>query len=191
MDVLLIIHINEEDKMTNICVFCAANPAADYGEFKTAAEELGKGLAQKKHTLLYGGSSQSLMGTLADSCLAAGGNVIGVLPEFLREYEIAHKNLTELHFVNDLSERKRLLIEWSDSFIIMPGGLGTLDELLEVWTMHQLQRHNKPIYILNINNFFEHFILFIEHMEKNLFLRKKAKDIITIENHVSNLLEII
>lgn len=175
--------------MANIGVFLGANPQGVYGNYHEDAHQLGFLLAQKKHQLIYGGSSAGLMGVIADSCLAAGGKVIGFLPSFLKDYEIAHQTITELHFVDGLAERKERMIVLSDAFIIMPGGLGTLDEFLEVWSMAQLGRHKKPISILNTNGFFDHFFEFLRHMQTKKFLRGTAENYITVNKDPLALLE--
>ncbi|SAY51313.1 LOG family protein [Neisseria weaveri] len=140
--------------MKNIAVYCGSNLGNTRAYFE-AAQDLGGVLAERGSRLVYGGGKIGLMGTVADAVLAGGGEVVGVIPTFLREKEVAHRGLTELVEMPDMSSRRNKMIELADAFIAMPGGLGTYEELFEVLSSAQLRLHSKPVGILNIGGFFD------------------------------------
>ena len=144
-----------------ICVFCGAAAGND-PRYAAAAAELGRALAARSIEVVTGGGKVGLMGVVADATLAAGGRVIGIIPRFLEEREVAHRGLTELHVVESLHERKALMHELSDGFIALPGGFGTLDELMESITWAQLGLHAKPIGIVNVAGYFDELLSFVE-----------------------------
>lgn len=168
--------------MATICVYCGSN-AGTNPLFKTAALRLGKMLAEQKHTLVYGGGSVGLMGIIADQVLACEGKVIGIIPDlFLRdEIEIAHESLTELHVVSSMHERKEMMASLSDGFIAMPGGIGTLEEIMEVFTWTQIGIHPKPCALLNVDRFYDPLMQLLCHMVENGFLHRKQVDQLIIE----------
>ena len=137
-----------------VCVFCGARKGVD-PQWAQLARALGRGLAQRGHVLLYGGGHVGLMGELADAALAEGGQVIGVIPESLMRREVGHRGLTELEVVPDMHLRKQRMIERSQAFITLPGGLGTLDELFEVLTLAQLGEHDHPMILLDPTGYFD------------------------------------
>jgi len=144
-------------KISSLCVFCGAN--AGRREIYTAkAYQLGQILAANDITLIYGGAKVGLMGTLADSVLAAGGRAVGVIPGHLMELEVGHQGLTQLHVVQSMHERKQLMCDLSDGFIALPGGFGTLDELCEILTWNQLGTISKPSILLNVEGYFDFFV---------------------------------
>ena len=147
--------------MRRICVFCGAAAGND-PRYAAAAGDLGRALAARSIELVTGGGKVGLMGVVADATLAAGGQVIGIIPRFLEEREVAHRGLTELHVVESLHERKALMHELSDGFIVLPGGFGTLDELMESITWAQLGLHAKPIGIVNVAGYFDELLAFVE-----------------------------
>ncbi len=132
----------------SVCVYCGSRAGADPAH-RTAAVRFGTLLAQSGRRLVYGGGSIGLMTAVADAVLAAGGEVIGVIPGFLERLEVGHKGLTELHLVDSMHQRKLRMADLADAFVALPGGLGTLDELLEVITWRQLRLHDKPIFVVN------------------------------------------
>ena len=138
--------------MARVCVFCGSRPSEPI--FQTAARRLGTRIAERGLGLVYGGASVGLMGILADAALAAGGEVIGVIPRNVFEREIAHTGLTKLHVVDTMHERKALMAQSSDAFLAFPGGLGTFDELFEVLTWSMIGIHEKPIGILDVDGYF-------------------------------------
>ncbi|MCB0417663.1 MAG: TIGR00730 family Rossman fold protein [Bdellovibrionaceae bacterium] len=156
--------------MKHVCVFCGAAPGNN-SEFVLAASRLGELIAEKGMKLIYGGGRVGLMGVLADGALRAGGEVIGVIPSYLRTEEIAHTGITELIVVDTLAERKQKMYELSDSFISLPGGLGTLDEMFEILTWYQLGFHTYPMGLLNTADFFDKLLEFLDLAGENQFLR--------------------
>lgn len=138
--------------LQTVCVYCGASTrvSADYLQ---AAEQVGTALGQNGLNVVYGGGRMGLMGKVADSALQAGGKVIGIIPQHLQDREERHDDLTELHVVNSMHERKQMMVMRSDAFVILPGGYGTLDEAFEILTWKQLGLHNKPILFVNINSF--------------------------------------
>lgn len=156
--------------MKSICVFCGSNAGASpiYGKM---AQELGKIMARRGVTLVYGGGSVGLMGMLADSVLAHNGKVIGVIPNFLWEKEVGHRRLTQMIFTESMHERKQRMADLSDGFITLPGGIGTMEEFFEIFTWGQLGLHRKPFGILNVDNYYDHLLQFFGHMVEDGFLK--------------------
>lgn len=158
------------------------------------AKQLGKILAENQIGLVYGGASIGVMGALADSVLAHNGVVIGVIPKTLVDYEIAHKNLTELHVVEGMHDRKKLMYDRSDFFLTLPGGMGTLDEMFEILTWAQLQLHSKPCMIFNFNKFYDSLLAHLKHTQSEGFLKQAHFELLTevksldeIQNHLKSL----
>jgi uncharacterized protein (TIGR00730 family) len=147
--------------LRRVCVYCGSKPGRS-ASFTEAAHALGRQLAAQRIGLVYGGASVGLMGTVADAVLAAGGEAIGVIPGGLFEDEVAHTELTELHVVTSLHERKALMSELADAFIALPGGYGTIDELVEALTWAQLGIHTKPVGLLDVDGYFEHLLAFFD-----------------------------
>ncbi|MEW5773867.1 MAG: TIGR00730 family Rossman fold protein [Thermodesulfobacteriota bacterium] len=174
--------------MHSICVFLGSNPGFD-SRFAQAARAMGEELARRGLTLVYGGSNVGLMGLLANAVLAAGGKAVGVIPEALRDKEIAHPGLTELHVVGSMHERKALMAELSDAFAALPGGMGTLEELCEVLTWGQLGFHAKPCGILNVNGYYKGLALFLETMVQNGFLHPDHRDMLQAADSPAGLLD--
>jgi len=173
--------------MKRIGVFCGSSEGSSplYSEM---AIQLGKVLFQHEMELVYGGADLGLMKRVAEAVLGLGGHVIGVIPKFLIEKEIAHWGLTELIMVRDMHERKLKIAELSDGFIALPGGFGTLDESFEMLTWNQLRLHQKPFGILNIDGFFDHLIAFIDRMVNDRFLRSEHRDMILVSHYPEELL---
>jgi hypothetical protein len=173
--------------MPRICVFCGANPG--HGRrFLDAAEELGRALASRGLGLVYGGASVGMMGALADSVLAAGGEVVGVIPRALVEREIAHTGLSELHVVETMHARKATMVELADAFVAMPGGFGTLDELFEVTTWAQLGLHRKPIGLLDLDGWFSPLVAYVEQALEAGLLKPEYRALWTTAGDVDSLL---
>lgn len=152
-----------------VCVFTGASRGLRPGHAE-AAERFGAELARRGHGLVYGGGRVGLMGVLADAVLGAGGEVIGVIPGHLMDRELAHHRITDLQVVPDMHVRKSRMAEQADAFLALPGGIGTLEELFEVWTWAQLGLHSKPIGLLNIDGFFDHLLAFCDQMVADGFL---------------------
>ena len=174
--------------MKSVCVFCGSNFGARE-IYADAAAETGRIIAGRGLTLVYGGSKGGLMGVLADAALAAGGKVIGVIPGALVEREIAHTGLTDLKPVASMHERKALMADLSDGFIALPGGAGTLEELFEVWTWAQLGHHRKPVGIVNAGGFFDALAAFLDHAERERFMRREHRDMLLVDDDPARLVD--
>lgn len=174
--------------MKSLCIFCGSSHGAieEYGQ---AAAATGRVIAEQGYRLVYGGAKVGLMGTVADAALAAGGEVIGVLPESLQEKEIGHQGLSELHLVGSMHERKALMADLSDGFIALPGGVGTLEEIFEVWTWGQLGYHQKPCGFLNVEGYYDHLIAFLDHQTQEGFTKKVMRDMAMFADTPENLID--
>ncbi len=171
-----------------ICLYCGSSPGENHA-YRDAAALLGHTFAERHIRLVYGGGSVGLMGVAADACLAAGGEVIGVIPRLLMEKEVGHHGLTKMHVVENMHERKALMTDLADGFIAMPGGYGTLDELFEALTWLQLGYHGKPVGILNVAGFFDHLMAFISHSRGEGFLRPLHHDALCMDHELAALLK--
>ncbi len=156
-------------KINAVTVFCGSKLGANPG-YSLQSQLLGKGLAQKGVSLIYGGGGKGIMGTIADACLSDGGKVIGIIPKLLLEWEAQHEGLTELIVTEDMHSRKLLLYNKCDAAIILPGGMGTMDELFEMLTWNNLRIHNIKVYVLNWNGFYNNLIAMLDQMETEGFL---------------------
>lgn len=174
--------------MKKLAVFCGSKDGVS-PIFREAATTLGTALVQHDLNLVYGGSRVGTMGAVADAVLAANGQAIGVLPHFLQEKEIAHPNLTELHLVSSMHERKAKMAELADGFIILPGGPGTMEEFFEVFTWAQLGLHEKPCGILNIDGYYDSLIALFKQMETQGFLIPEHAAMLLVESAPQALLE--
>ncbi len=175
--------------MKRICVFCGSNRGMR-SEYIEAAQSLGKILVERNLSLVYGGGNVGLMGVIADAVLAEGGEVIGVIPQSLVDREVAHQNLTKMHIVNSMHERKALMADLSDGFIAMPGGMGTFDEFCEILTWAQLGIHQKPCGILNVENYFTPLLKMFDHARDEGFLRDTHRDLVMESTTPETLLEL-
>ena len=153
----------------SVCVYCGSRPGAD-PEFAAIAQAVGTWIGQRGGQLVYGGGKAGLMGVVANATLAAGGRVIGIIPQALVDREQAHHGCTELHIVADMHERKALMAEHARSFLALPGGIGTFEELFEAWTWRQLAYHDKPIGILNAKDFYTPLQQFLSHVTEQGFM---------------------
>jgi len=173
--------------MQRLCVFCGSSPGGDPA-YAAATAELGEALALAGIGIVYGGASVGLMGTLADAAAAAGGEVVGVIPQALVDREIAHPALSELHVVGSMHERKALMAELSDGFVALPGGTGTLDELFEVYTWAQLGLHSKPLGLLDVRGYFARLVGFLDHAVQERFVTAEHRDMLVVEDRADALL---
>lgn len=173
--------------MKSICVFCASSLGNDPIYAQTAFE-LGKILAENQIDLIYGGAQVGLMGKVAEGTLSNKGKVIGIIPEFLKTKEIAHASLTELITVKTMHERKALMHDKSDAFIALPGGFGTLEELFEILTWAQLNLHQKPVGILNINGYYNPLIQLVETMIASGLLNEQYRGMLLISDSIEDLI---
>jgi hypothetical protein len=172
----------------SLCVYCGSNPGSDPA-FAAATRELAQRLVERDVRVVYGGGAVGLMGTLADTALAAGGTVVGVIPQALMDREIGHRGLTELHVVGSMHERKALMAELSDAFVALPGGIGTLEELIEAYTWSQLRLHAKPLGVLNVNGYYDTLGAFLDQAVQAGFLRAEHRAVLAVEASVDALLD--
>jgi len=156
----------------SICVYCGSSPGKDPA-FVATAQAFGKIMAENGVKLVYGGGSKGLMGAVAAGVLENGGKVLGVIPEFLKARELAMKGATELVVTRNMHERKQIMFERADAFVALPGGIGTLEELVEQLTWSQLGRHKKPILFANINGFWDPLCELLDHMKNNGFIHSE------------------
>ena len=174
--------------MKNICVYCGSNPGRQEA-YSSAARALAQSLVDRNLGLVYGGASVGIMGLIADTVLQLGGRAVGVIPEALVRKEVAHKSLTELHVTQSMHERKTLMAELSDGFIAMPGGIGTLEEIFEIWTWAQLGIHAKPCGLLNAAGYFDALTTFLDHAVAEQFVKPPHRAILIVEQTSDVLLD--
>lgn len=174
----------------NICVFCGS-AAGNNPLYASLAAEFGKLLADHGHSLVYGGGNIGLMGIVADSVLENHGKVIGVIPSFLAEREVAHQGLTQLEIVGTMHERKMRMAELANAFVVLPGGWGTLDEMAEILTWKQLGLINQNLFVLNSNNFFDPLLDQMRFMANEGFLRQENLDLVTMVDSPQQLFSMI
>ena len=155
----------------SLCVYCGSRPGSSPG-FAQMARQVGAWIGRHNGQLVYGGGHNGLMGIMADAALAAGARVVGVIPKALVEKEWAHTGCTELHIVENMHERKRIMAEHADAFLALPGGIGTLEEFFEVWTWRQLGYHNKPVGLLNMDGFYDSLLIFLNSSVKTGFMNE-------------------
>jgi uncharacterized protein (TIGR00730 family) len=170
-----------------ICVFCGSNAGSE-GLYADAARDLGRLFAREGIGLVYGGGSVGLMGELADAVLGAGGEAIGVIPHALWAREVGHRGLTDIHIVETMHERKAMMADLADAFIALPGGLGTLEEIFEIWTWAQLGLHAKPLGFLDVNGFYSPLMQFLDRAARERFLREEHRAIAVVESDAEALL---
>jgi uncharacterized protein (TIGR00730 family) len=156
-------------KMNAVTVFCGSKPGAD-PEYMKAAQDLGTQLAKNSISLIYGGGNKGMMGAVANACLDAGGRVVGIIPKLLLEWEAQHNGLSELIVTESMHARKLLLFDKCEAAIILPGGMGTMDELFEMLTWNNLGIHDKKVYILNINGYYDSLIQLLNTMDQQGFM---------------------
>jgi len=174
--------------LSSVCVFCGSNGGADPA-YLAAAEAVGAGLAQRGIRVVYGGGRVGLMGALADSARATGGEVVGVMPQALVEREIGHTGIDDLRVVATMHERKALMVELADAFVALPGGIGTLEELFEVYTWAQLGIHAKPLALLDVAGYYEPLAAFLDHAVAQRFLRAETRAMLAVADSIEAVLE--
>jgi len=165
----------------SICVYCGSRPGT-LRAFETAAREVGREIGRRGWQLVYGGGRAGLMGLVADAALAAGATVIGVIPQSLMDREVGHSGLTELHVVTTMHERKLMMAGRSDAFVALPGGIGTLEELFEVWSWRQLGYHDKPLGLLNVDGYYDALLAFIEHTVGHGFVSAPQRELLQVDS---------
>lgn len=174
--------------MKRVAVFCGANRGANDG-YEETARKLGTALAGHGRGIVYGGGGTGMMGALSRAAMTAGGEVIGVIPESLVRAEVANKSITELRVTPTMHERKAMMYGLADGFIVLPGGIGTMDELFETLVWLHLGYHRKPVGLLNVGGFFDGLVTFLEHMRSEGFLRAAVRDLVLIESSMDTLIE--
>jgi len=174
--------------MRRVCVYAGSNPGSDPA-YADAARALAALLAERGIGLVYGGGNVGLMGVIADTALAAGGEVIGVMPQALIDREIGHRGITELRVVGSMHERKAQMAELSDAFVALPGGIGTLEELIEVYTWSQLGLHRKPCGVLNVLGYYDHLAAFLDRAVSAGFLRPQHRAVLSVAGDPAELLD--
>ena len=164
----------------SVCVYCGSRPGLD-AAFAQAANTVGRLIGQSGGQLVYGGGRAGLMGIVADAALAAGATVVGVIPQALMERELGHRGLTELHVVQTMHERKQMMAERSDAFLALPGGIGTLEELFEVWTWQQLGYHDKPVGLLNVAGYYDRLLRFLDETGRQGFVPTAQRELLQVD----------
>jgi uncharacterized protein (TIGR00730 family) len=171
-----------------ICVFCGSSTGSDL-RYREAAAALGRRLASHGVGVVFGGGSIGLMGVLADAALAAGGEVVGVIPHALAARELAHREVPDMRVVPSMHARKALMAELADAFVALPGGLGTFEELLEIATWGQLGIHHKPVGVLNVAGYYDPLIALLDHAVKEGFVSEENRRLVVVADSPSALLE--
>lgn len=174
--------------MRRVCAFCGSK-VGDNGVYSDAARQFGQSLVRRGLGLVYGGGNIGLMGVLADAVLAGGGEVIGVIPGMLKDKELAHAGLTELHVVGSMHARKALMADKADGFVALPGGYGTADEFFEILTWRQLHLHDKPIGLLNVAGFFDPLLVWADLMVREGFLSRRNRALLHVADDSQLLLD--
>lgn len=175
----------------SVCVYCGSSSRVK-DIYKKAAQRTGQTIANAGWNLIYGGAKSGLMGMTADAAMDSGGRVEGVMVESLIQYELQHDGLTQLHIVPTMHERKQKMVDLSDAFVILPGGLGTMDEFFEVITWKQIGLHAKPVIIMNIDGYWDHLDQLIDHIGEEAFMRRASKDYLyTVVDGVDKIVDAI
>lgn len=172
----------------SLCVYCGSR-AGDNAAYEAAARAVGTAIGRRGWRLVYGGGRAGLMGRVADAALAAGAPVLGVIPRSLMEREVGHRGLTELHVVETMHERKLMMAQHSDAFIALPGGIGTFEELFEVWTWRQLGYHDKPLGLLNTAGYFDRLLAFLGETEAQGFVQPSQSRLLQVDAEPTPLLQ--
>ena len=173
--------------MKRLAVYCGSATGHD-PRWCALARDVGTALARRGIGIVYGGGKRGLMGAVADAALAAGGEVIGVIPDLLKEAELAHPGLTELHVVHTMHDRKRRFTDLADGFVVLPGGVGTMDELWEAMSWAQLGYHRDPVGLLNAHGYYDHLVAFVATMADQGFVRPTHRDLMIVERELGPLL---
>lgn len=180
-------HGGRDDPFT-LCVYCGSRRGVR-AAYPAAAQALGRGIGERGWRLVYGGGKVGLMGEVADAALAAGARVIGVIPQSLQQREVGHRGLHEMHVVATMHQRKQMMAERASAFVALPGGIGTLEELYEVWTWRQLGYHDKPIALLNVAGYYDDLLAFMRRTVSEGFLAQTQHDNLWVSDRVDDLLD--
>ena len=174
----------------SLCVYCGARTGTD-ASFEWVAAEVGREIGRRGWRLVYGGGQVGLMGVVADATLQAGGQVLGVIPKRLMDREVGHRGLTELRVVETMHERKRAMAEAADAFLALPGGIGTMEELFEVWTWRQIGYHDQPVGLLNVDGYYDPLLDFLRTMTSKGFLSEAQRDVLRTGKDPRELLDVL
>lgn len=174
----------------SVCIYCGSRPGKN-GKFSELAREVGQNLAENNIRMIYGGGSVGLMGIAARSVIEKGGEVIGIIPKHLADEEVSQPGLTDLFVVDNMHQRKRMMFDHSDAFVILPGSIGTLDETLEIITWRQLRLHDKPIVIINKDNYWEPFFQMMNNIVAEEFISDDVHDLYQVINEPEELLPLL
>ena len=172
----------------SVCVYCGSRDGFDPAHGQ-AARDCGTFIGQQGWGLVYGGGSTGLMGTVANAALSAGAPVIGVIPERLIQRELGHGGVTELQVVDSMHQRKQLMAQQSDAFVALPGGIGTMEEIFEIWTWRQLGYHHKPLGLLNVAGYYDDLLRFIERSRESGFLWPDVQELLLVDDQIERLLQ--
>ena len=173
--------------LRSLCIYCGSSTGVD-AAYAAAAREVGAELARRGIEVIYGGAHVGLMGIVADAALAGGGRVIGVIPQQLVRKELAHRHLTALHITSSMHARKAKMAELSEGFVALPGGVGTLEEIFEIWTWAQLGLHGKPVGLLNVGGYYDELVRFVDHATASGFIRPEQRGMLIVEPSITALL---
>lgn len=174
----------------SVCVFCGAT-VGDDPAFAEAAKALGTGLAEAGMALVFGGGNKGMMGAVASAALAGGGRTVGIIPRFLAEIEVAHQELSELHVVDGMHARKRMMFDLSDAFVALPGGLGTLDEMVEMIAWGQLGRHDKPVILISTHDYWTPFLHLVDQIVSHKFAHRDIPALFRVVNTPAEALRLL
>lgn len=175
-------------KPLSICVYCGSR-FGNHPEYESAARELGSLVGRNGWQLVYGGGNVGLMGVVADAAIESGARVVGVIPDSLMKREVGHRGLAELHVVQTMHQRKQMMAERADVFVALPGGIGTFEELFEVWTWRQLGYHDKPIGLLNVAGYYDRFLDFMSQTTEDGFLSEQQLKMVQVDTDPTRLLQ--
>ena len=180
----------KEKKMKRVCIFCGSSNGSQ-PSYQEIAKAMGEELVHREMGLIYGGGNIGLMSMIAEVVLAGKGEVLGVIPKFMKEKDLARQDLTELHVVESMHERKALMADLADGFIALPGGYGTLEEFCEMITWRQLHIHKKPCGLLNFKGFFDAFINFVDHQVEEGFVSRENRSLLLTSDRPADLLDLL
>ncbi len=176
--------------MKRVCVFCGSATGKNE-KYLQLATRVGEIIASHRHELVYGGGRVGLMGAVADSVMKHGSRVIGVIPKTLMTKEVAHEDVSQLYVVEGMHERKKMMYDLSDAFLVIPGGMGTLDEMFEILTWAQLKLHHKPIYLLNEGGFYDHLIAYVKHSAAEGFIRPEHVNLFQVISSTEDIITVM
>ncbi|MBT9502389.1 MAG: TIGR00730 family Rossman fold protein [Burkholderiaceae bacterium] len=172
----------------SLCVYCGSRPGT-LPAYEAAAAHTGRLLGERGLGLVYGGGRAGLMGTVADAALGAGAYTVGVIPDSLMSRELGHRGLHELHVVQTMHQRKQLMAERADAFVALPGGIGTFEELFEVWTWRQLGYHDKPVGLLNVDGYYDSLLSFLDQSTTQGFVQSAQRELLLVDDSADRLLD--